>query len=229
MVIEPSLTSSILSCGCDPSTVHPTDWHVPRISFTVPERYLDMERGRMVRAMSITWSMVILPLCLTVRQRKHFFTSTTTTKCTTKRNWLIHVPTVFLLLSVSWRLLEGLDNERSSTRNHLNFCLPILDGQFDCDLQSFPLLCCLCNIISYFLRWLVSTEKEEFWNSNEQLVPRLCPAFCRLQYGKQESAWNNLQCSLCQVAWTFYYNTSRLTYINPAATYSVSVDSCTLV
>ena len=72
MVIEPSLTSSILSCGCDPSIVHPTDWHVPRISFTVPERYLDMDRGRMVRAMSITWSMVILPLCLTVRQRKQF-------------------------------------------------------------------------------------------------------------------------------------------------------------
>lgn len=81
MVIEPSLTSSILSCGCDPSIVHPTDWHVPRISFTVPERYLDMDRGRIVRAMSITWSIVILPLCLTVRQKK-----TVSHPSTTKRN-----------------------------------------------------------------------------------------------------------------------------------------------
>ena len=80
MVIEPSLTSSILSCGCDPSIVHPTDWHVPRISFTVPERYLDMDLGRMVRAMSITWSIVILPLCLTVREKKTLSGSTTTTK-----------------------------------------------------------------------------------------------------------------------------------------------------
>ena len=73
-----------------------------------------------------------------------------------------HALTVFLLLSVSWRLLEGLDNERSSTRNHLNFGLSILDGQLDCDFQSFPLLCCLGNIISYFLWWLIMTEREEF-------------------------------------------------------------------
>ena len=91
MVIEPSLTSSILSCGCDPSIVHPTDWHVPRISFTVPERYLDMDRGRMVRAMSITWSIVILPLCLTVREKKTLSGSTTTTK----RKWLTHMHLLF--------------------------------------------------------------------------------------------------------------------------------------
>ena len=36
MVIVPSLMSSILSWGWDPSTVQPTLWHVPRISFTVP-------------------------------------------------------------------------------------------------------------------------------------------------------------------------------------------------
>ena len=65
MTREPLVISSILSCGCAPSTVQPTDWQVPRISFTVPERYLDMDRGRMIRAVSITWSMEIFPLCLT--------------------------------------------------------------------------------------------------------------------------------------------------------------------
>jgi len=26
---SPAVILSIISCGCDPSTVHPTDWHVP--------------------------------------------------------------------------------------------------------------------------------------------------------------------------------------------------------
>ena len=66
ITMVPSLISSILSWGCDPSTVHPTDWAVPSISFTVPLRCLAMERERIVRAMSITWSIVMLPVCFTV-------------------------------------------------------------------------------------------------------------------------------------------------------------------
>jgi len=29
---SPALILSMRSCGCEPSTVHPTDWHVPDIS-----------------------------------------------------------------------------------------------------------------------------------------------------------------------------------------------------
>merc|ERR1719415_290967 len=62
--MEPSLIPSITSWGSMPSTVHPTDWAVPRISFMQPENSLDMERGLMTRAASIMSSMVMLPLCL---------------------------------------------------------------------------------------------------------------------------------------------------------------------
>lgn len=65
IVRVPSLISSILSWGWESSTVQPTDCAVPRISFTVPDRLRAMERCLIVRAISITWSMVILPLCLT--------------------------------------------------------------------------------------------------------------------------------------------------------------------
>ena len=47
-----------------PSTVQPTDWAVPKISFTTPERCLDMDLGLMVLAALIISSMVIFPLCL---------------------------------------------------------------------------------------------------------------------------------------------------------------------
>ncbi len=39
---------------------------VPKISFTVPVSVFAMERKRMVRAMSMIWSSVTLPVCLTV-------------------------------------------------------------------------------------------------------------------------------------------------------------------
>ena len=40
------------------------DWHMPRISLHVPPRVLAILQGRMVRAMLITLSKVMLPLCL---------------------------------------------------------------------------------------------------------------------------------------------------------------------
>ena len=49
--------------GC-PLTVHPTELQVPSISFTVPASVRAIERSRMMRAISITWSRVTLPSCL---------------------------------------------------------------------------------------------------------------------------------------------------------------------
>merc|ERR1711955_181539 len=54
----------MMSWGARPSTVHPTDWAVPRISFMQPENSRDMERGRITLAALMMSSMVILPLCL---------------------------------------------------------------------------------------------------------------------------------------------------------------------
>ena len=62
--IEPASICFISSVGERSLTVQPTEWHVPRISFTVPENKRDMDRGRMTRAISMTWSRVRLPLCL---------------------------------------------------------------------------------------------------------------------------------------------------------------------
>merc|ERR1711955_10050 len=54
----------MMSWGARPSTVHPTDWAVPRISFMTPESSLDLERGLMVRAALMMSSIEMLPLCL---------------------------------------------------------------------------------------------------------------------------------------------------------------------
>merc|ERR1719420_1453875 len=54
----------MMSCGARPSTVQPTDCAVPRISLMTPDSSLDMERGLMMRAASMTSSMLMLPLCL---------------------------------------------------------------------------------------------------------------------------------------------------------------------
>lgn len=52
------------SCGARPSTVQPTDWHVPKISLTVPLSCLDIDLGFIVREIERTSSNVMLPLCL---------------------------------------------------------------------------------------------------------------------------------------------------------------------
>ena len=64
--ISPLLTASITSWGCWPSIVHPTLCAVPRISLTVPDNWRAILRGLIVRAMLITSSNVISPLCFTV-------------------------------------------------------------------------------------------------------------------------------------------------------------------
>ena len=66
---SPALIWSMRSWGSEPSTVHPTDWAVPRISRIVPERSRAPDRGRIVRAQLMMSSMVMLPLCWTRSRR----------------------------------------------------------------------------------------------------------------------------------------------------------------
>lgn len=58
------MISSIRSWGGLPSTVQPTDWHVPRISFTVPLSFLDIDLCLMARAIETISSNDKFPLCL---------------------------------------------------------------------------------------------------------------------------------------------------------------------
>merc|ERR1712209_41347 len=64
MSISPALILSITSWGAIPSTVHPTDWAVPKISLHTPLNSLDMDLGLIILAAPMTSSMVMLPLCL---------------------------------------------------------------------------------------------------------------------------------------------------------------------
>ena len=68
---SPSRICSMRSCGSLPSTVHPTDCAVPKISRIVPERSRAPDRGLIVRAMEIMSSIVMLPLCETNAHFKH--------------------------------------------------------------------------------------------------------------------------------------------------------------
>merc|ERR1719460_214530 len=54
----------MMSIGASPLTVQPTENAVPSISKTVPWGVFAIDRGRMVRAISMTWSRVMLPSCL---------------------------------------------------------------------------------------------------------------------------------------------------------------------
>ena len=61
MGTSPFLILRLDSRGCSPLTVQPIEKQVPRISRTVPASSRASERSRMVRAISITWSKVMLP------------------------------------------------------------------------------------------------------------------------------------------------------------------------
>lgn len=68
---------------------------------------------------------------------------------------------VLHLLSVAWRLLQGLDNERSGRWNNWNCRLTILDGEADCDFQALPVTGCLGDIVTNLLWW--ETEWTDLW------------------------------------------------------------------
>lgn len=55
------------------------------------------------------------------------------------------------LLSVTWRLLQGLDDQRRGRRDNLDGCLTILDDQLAGDLQTLPVGGCLGDIITDLL------------------------------------------------------------------------------
>lgn len=54
MVTLPSLIWSTMSWGWEPSTVQPTDWQVPRISFTVPAQTHQWEKKKKKKNKRIT-------------------------------------------------------------------------------------------------------------------------------------------------------------------------------
>jgi hypothetical protein len=64
IVMVPAVISAVTSEGDLPLTVQPMAKHDPRISFTVPSSFFAIDLKRMARAMLITWSRVMLPLCL---------------------------------------------------------------------------------------------------------------------------------------------------------------------
>ena len=73
-----------------------------------------------------------------------------------KSTTYMHLLTIFLLLSIPWRLLQCSYYQWCSTRNNFYLSLSILYSKFHCDLQSFPILRCFSNIISNFfgrLKW----------------------------------------------------------------------------
>lgn len=73
--------------------------------------------------------------------------------------------TVLHFLAISWGFLESPDDQWRGTWHHRNLSLSVLDSQLNSDTQSFPLLCCLGNVISNFfgrLKWLISWTKWDF-------------------------------------------------------------------
>jgi len=61
------------------------------------------------------------------------------------------VEDVLDLLSVTWGLLERLDDHRASAGHNADGSLTVLDGQLDGDLQALPLLGVLANIVTNLL------------------------------------------------------------------------------
>lgn len=95
--------------------MQPKDWAVPRISLMVLQSSLGKDLCLICRALLTISSKVVLPLCLT------------------KKSSL----TVFLQLFLSWRFLEGFDNQGRGRRYHFNMGLSVLSGQFHCNPLTF--------------------------------------------------------------------------------------------
>jgi len=55
------------------------------------------------------------------------------------------------LLAVTWGLLKGLDDQGSGGGNNVDLGLTVLDGQLDGDLQTFPVLGGLGNVVTNLL------------------------------------------------------------------------------
>lgn len=117
--IAPLEMSSMTSWGARPSMVQPTLCAVPSTSLQVPESSRAIDRGRITRAMLITSSKVMLPLCLTISQNKnekkthnqHGERSRSGDHLASRAGITARLPltilTVFHLLAIAWRFLQG--------------------------------------------------------------------------------------------------------------------------
>jgi hypothetical protein len=65
------------------------------------------------------------------------------------------------LLSVTWWLLEGLDDQGRGAWHNGDLSLSVLDGQFDSNFQAFPLLGVLADVVTDLL-W-GETEWADLW------------------------------------------------------------------
>jgi len=119
---SPESIPSMTSCGGRPSTVQPTLWAVPRISLTLPARFLERDFGRILRAMSMISSRGTLPECLIFFS---FFLS---------RGGSINGSgqTTGATLGLIGCTLESLDNKGRSGGNNVDFGLSVLDRKLDC-------------------------------------------------------------------------------------------------
>lgn len=82
---------------------------VPKISLTVPIRYRDCDLVLIILAIEMTSSKVMFPLCLTI-ENKNYDTSQDL------KNY--GNVTVLLLLAVTRRLFQSLDDQGRSGRNN---------------------------------------------------------------------------------------------------------------
>ena len=148
---SPLATASVTSLGALPSMVQPTDMQVPKISLTVPSNLRACDLSLMTLAMLMTSSKVMLPLCLTAMlqadDEPHI------------KIELLRELTVLLLLPVTRRLLQSLDDQRWCRRHNWNSSLTILDCQLDGDLQTLPFLGSLGNIFTNLLGRLKTDEE----------------------------------------------------------------------
>ena len=58
---------------------------------------------------------------------------------------------VLHLLAITWRLLQGLDDESGGRGNDVDGGLTVLDGQLDGDLEAFPVLGGLGDVVTDLL------------------------------------------------------------------------------
>ena len=77
--------------------------------------------------------------------------------------------TVLDLLLVTWRLLEGLDDQRRGGWDDIDLGLSVLDGELDGDSQTLPVAGVLGNVFRNLFRRLFSVcsqSKKHLFNKS---------------------------------------------------------------
>lgn len=117
---SPELIPSMTSWGGWPSTVQPTLWQVPKISFTHPDNSFANDFDFIVRAISIISLRGMFPVCLM------FFSFFRSRGGSVRRR----ISKLRVKKFVSFTF-ESLDNKRGCRRHNGNLCLSILDGELN--------------------------------------------------------------------------------------------------